>query len=214
MANSTSGGDISGSVSGNNNLIDAAATAGGFTNGVSGNIVGVNPLLSPLGNYGGATQTFALLPGSPAIDAGASPGAGIPATDQRGALRGPAGLNAGTTADIGAYEASSSYLVTTTADSYDVGTLRTAVGWANVSTNANPANIANPAPNTVVFDTAGVFATPQTITLSPSLGTLELSNASTAETITGPAGGVVTVSGGGPTRVFPVDRGVTASIRG
>ena len=62
VANSTSGGDISGSVTGNNNLIDDAATAGGFTNGVNGNIVGVNPLLSPLGNYGGPTQTMPLLP--------------------------------------------------------------------------------------------------------------------------------------------------------
>ena len=111
---------------------------------------------------------MALLPGSPAIDAGSNsiPGLTIPTTDQRGALRGPAGLNAGTTVDIGAYEASSSYLVTSTADSTDVGTLRAAVGWANVSTNANPANIASPAPNTIVFDTAGVFATPQTITLT------------------------------------------------
>ena len=30
----------------------------------------LNPLLAPLGNYGGPTQTMALLPGSPAIDAG------------------------------------------------------------------------------------------------------------------------------------------------
>ena len=72
--------------------------------------------------------------------------------------------------DIGAFEASSSYLVTNTADSLDVGTLRAAVGWANVSTNANPANIACPAPNTVIFDTAGTFATPQTIILTRDPG--------------------------------------------
>ncbi len=32
----------------------------------------LDPLLAPLGNYGGPTQTMALLPGSPAIDAGAA----------------------------------------------------------------------------------------------------------------------------------------------
>ncbi len=209
--------DIAGavSVSGTFNLIGTGGS-GGLTNGVNGNIVLTSLTglgLAPLGFYGGPTQTMALLPGSAAIDAGASSisGVTIPTTDQRGALRGPLGLNAGTAVDIGAYEASSSYLVTSTADSYDVGTLRAGVGWANVSTNANPANIASPAPNTLVFDTAGAFATPQTITLSPSLGTLELSNVSTAETITGPAVGV-TVSGGGLFRVFQVDTGVTASI--
>ena len=75
----------------------------------------------------------------------------MPTTDQRGALRGPAGLNAGLSVDIGAYEASSSYLVTSTAASTEFGTLQTAVGWASVSTNANPANTTSPAPNTVVF---------------------------------------------------------------
>src|SRR5208337_2972325 len=72
-------------------------------------------------------------------------------TDQRGALRGALGLNAGPNPDIGAYEASSSYLVTLTTDTTDVGTLRAAVGWANVSTNVNPAN-SPVAPNTVTFD--------------------------------------------------------------
>ena len=50
------------------------------------NLIGGNPLLAPLGNYGGPTQTMALLPGSPAIDAGTS-GAGIP--DHRPARRTP-----------------------------------------------------------------------------------------------------------------------------
>src|SRR5262249_23994995 len=35
----------------------------------------LDPLLAPLGNYGGPTQTMALLPGSPAIDAGTGTGA-------------------------------------------------------------------------------------------------------------------------------------------
>ncbi len=70
-----------------NNLIGAVGT-GGLTNGVNGNQVGVanaNTLLAALGNYGGTTQTIALLPGSPAINAGTSSGA--PATDQRGIAR-------------------------------------------------------------------------------------------------------------------------------
>ena len=127
--------------------------------------------------------------------------------------RGAAGLNAGTTVDIGAFEASSSYLVTSTADSNDMGTLRAAVGWANVSTNANPANLADPAPNTVVFDNAGTFAPPSVHHLAPSLGALEFSNASTAEAIVGPDAGL-TISGGGTSRVILVDSGVTADLNG
>ena len=67
-----------------------------------------------------------------------------------------------------------------------------------------------PAPTTITFDPT-VFATPQTITLTG--GQLELSNTTGTETITGPAAGV-TVSGGGASRVFQVDAGVTASISG
>jgi hypothetical protein len=55
----------------------------------------LNPLLAPLGNYGGPTQTRALLPGSPAINAGSSSYGG--STDQRGKP------NVGAT-DIGAFE--------------------------------------------------------------------------------------------------------------
>lgn len=94
-----------------NNLIGtgAAFNAGfpliidnSFTNGVNGSIVGtlanpIDPLLRPLANNGGPTQTHALLPGSPAIDA-ANPNS-FPSTDQRGVPR-PQGAGP----DIGAYE--------------------------------------------------------------------------------------------------------------
>ena len=65
---------------------------------------------------------------------------------------------------------------------------------------------------TITFDKT-VFKTPQTIDLSPILGQLELSDTTGKETITGPSAGV-TVSGGGLSRVFQVDSGVTASISG
>jgi CSLREA domain-containing protein len=65
--------------------------AGGLVNGVNGNIVGVDPalVLGPLANNGGPTPTHALLPGSPAIDAGNpafDPNAFMPplVNDQRG----------------------------------------------------------------------------------------------------------------------------------
>jgi len=54
-----------------------------------------DPLLASLGSYGGTTQTMALLPGSPAINAGTTNGA--PSTDQRGFLR-------DANPDMGAYE--------------------------------------------------------------------------------------------------------------
>lgn len=82
------GGIAAGSV---HNLIGDGTGASGITNGVNGDIVGtaaepIDPLLAPLGNYGGLTLSMPPLPGSPAIGAGKS-GAGIPATDQRGKPR-------------------------------------------------------------------------------------------------------------------------------
>jgi hypothetical protein len=69
-------------------------------NGINGtnvsNLTAVNPLLAPLGSYGGTTQTQPPLPGSPAIDAG---GVVCSASDQRGVAR-----PVNTLCDIGAVE--------------------------------------------------------------------------------------------------------------
>jgi CSLREA domain-containing protein len=80
---------------GNNISSDMSATSALNQPGDQNN---VNPALAPLGNYGGPTQTHALLCSSPAINAGANTGA--PATDQRGVARPISG-----TVDIGAFEA-------------------------------------------------------------------------------------------------------------
>ncbi|HEY3188624.1 MAG TPA: choice-of-anchor Q domain-containing protein, partial [Solirubrobacteraceae bacterium] len=62
-----------------------------------GDLSGRDPLLAPLADNGGPTETQALLPGSPAIDAGAADG--CPQHDQRGTAR-PQGAGC----DIGAFE--------------------------------------------------------------------------------------------------------------
>jgi hypothetical protein len=76
----TAGPDLDGSVTSlGYDLIGNATGGSGFA---ASDLVNVNPLLGPLQNNGGPTQTMALLPGSPAIDAGDN--ANAPAYDQRG----------------------------------------------------------------------------------------------------------------------------------
>lgn len=88
--------DLDGAITTNlgHNLIGNTEGGSGF---VASDLLNVNPLLAPLGDYGGPTQTMPLLPGSPAVDAGDN--ALAPATDQRGVARGVNG-----TTDIGAFE--------------------------------------------------------------------------------------------------------------
>ena len=76
------------------NLIGDGAGMMGIGTGQGGNLVGsaaspLNPLLSPLANNGGPTQTQALLPGSPALDRGGPDPLADPLTwtDQRGLAR-------------------------------------------------------------------------------------------------------------------------------
>ena len=81
-------------VGGHNNLIMATPSA------VPADTIKTDPLLLPLADNGGSTQTHALASGSPAIDAGNNL-AGL-ATDQRGFAR-----VAGARPDIGAFESNS-----------------------------------------------------------------------------------------------------------
>jgi hypothetical protein len=126
--------DISGNVvSGNYDLV-GDATGATFPFGSTGNQIGtavspIDPMLGPLQDNGGPTQTMALLAGSPAIDAG-----GLvhpPAADQRGQPRIVHGR-----IDIGAFElaqdwpAVNHYTVTTLADG-GPGSLRDAITQAD-----------------------------------------------------------------------------------
>jgi hypothetical protein len=79
---------------------------GGYTDG-GNNLIGGNPLLAPLGDYGGPTLTMPPLPGSPALGGVLANTPGTPSTDQRGLAR-----NTAATTDIGAVEFQ--YATTTT----------------------------------------------------------------------------------------------------
>jgi Ca2+-binding RTX toxin-like protein len=79
-------------ISGGHNLIGTA-----ITGTIASDIINPNPKLGTLQNNGGTTLTMALLPGSPAINAGDN--TNPPTTDQRGSDRIFDGI-----LDIGAYE--------------------------------------------------------------------------------------------------------------
>jgi hypothetical protein len=123
FAGGTAGGGIRGGVTHSRNSIIAGNTAPtapdlagdlgsqgynliGNSQGGSGfdatDLLNVNPLLGPLQDNGGPTQTTALVAGSPALNAG-DPGQ-LGTTDQRGVVR-RGGVN------IGAYQASAASLV-------------------------------------------------------------------------------------------------------
>jgi predicted outer membrane repeat protein len=178
--------------SGGHNLIDIP----GFLNSVSSDVVGVPASLGTLGNYGGPTQTVPLLPGSPGIGAGARV-SGI-TTDQRGLIL-PSPSSA-VSPDIGAFQ--SQLVVESASGSIATGSATlTLPGAVSLADNYSVSSIG--------FDAQATFANAQTITLTQ--GQLELSDAGEALAITGPAAGV-TISGGGSTRVFQVDTGVTATL--
>ena len=141
---------------------------------------------------------MALLAGSAAIGQGVAV-SGV-TTDQRG-------FSLDSPIDIGAFQTRPStgkLVVNSTADGSGNQPgkldLRGAIDLANVLTGAQ----------TITFDPT-VFAKAQTIVLTA--GPLKLSQTSGLETIQG-SQAAVTISGGGTSGVFQVDRGVTASISG
>jgi hypothetical protein len=94
---------------GGGNLEDGATC--GFS-AANGSLSNTDPLLGAFGNYGGSTNTFPLLPGSPAIDSGnvaTCAAALVSGKDQRGVTRPSA-------CDIGAFESQGFTLTKTGGD--------------------------------------------------------------------------------------------------
>ncbi len=132
------GADFRGTINseGYNLIKDTSSTT--INGDTTGNIIGVDPMLSALGSFGGPTQTHVLLTGSPAIDKGSSSGLN---TDQRGQTRPFDDLsipNANDGADIGAFERNPgdltcNYSLSTTSISVGAGISN---GSVNVAVNA------------------------------------------------------------------------------
>ncbi|MFB2968826.1 DUF4347 domain-containing protein, partial [Aerosakkonema sp. BLCC-F183] len=133
----TTDADVSGTFTSNNaNIIGNVGSSSGFGSDITG--VAAGSVLNPtLANNGGSTQTHALIAGSVAINAANNTDA--PTIDQRGGKR-VGGVNSGSNADIGAYEATSSYVVTNTNDNNGIGSLRSAMNFANINVNPVTAN--------------------------------------------------------------------------
>jgi hypothetical protein len=141
-----------------------------------------DPLLGPLQNNGGLTQTMAILAGSPAINRGVK--AGAPLTDQRGFVRDRD--NAGTV-DIGAYEfpLGASMVVSTAADAVkpdDFLSLREAINLANGTLPFG--TLTAKEQNQVTFAAAGFV---NTITFASSLNGSTLTLSTVGDNRVGPS---------------------------
>ena len=191
LAGNTTGG-------GNPDLSDLGSSASfsliGDTSGTTisagfGNIINQDPLLGPLANNGGSTQTHALLPFSPAINTGDFAFTSPPDFDQRGVGFPRVSLGR---IDLGATEFQATFpvqglIVDSASDIFDgdytIGnlTLREAVFLANVA----------PAVDTITFD-SGLSS--QTITLAgtelPLTDAVTIDATSLAENVTIDANGL------------------------
>jgi uncharacterized repeat protein (TIGR01451 family) len=225
-ANAAGEDDVSGNfVSRGHNLIGQSPTDNGFINGSNGDKVGtsaspINPLLAVLGNYGGPTKTRALLPGSPALDAGDScvvsdtctPALGFTlTTDQRGFSRA-----VGTNVDIGAFE-SRGFTITATSGTPQSTTITTAFIAPLVATVSS--SVGEPISGGVVTFTAPASGASGTFPGASLTATVNINGAgvATAPTFTanGTAGGpynvVAGIGAGQPTAIFALTNNKAAT---
>jgi hypothetical protein len=168
----------------------------------TGDQVGANPLLNPLGDYGGPTDTMALAPGSPAISH-ANCADFSPAVDQRGLPRPGAGE---TGCDIGAdeFQNGTSAAVNCPSTAVDQATPCTATVTAPAGEAPAPTG-----PVTLTSNGAGTFASGGKCTLAPTAPAATSSSCSVAYTPSALGSGsqVITMTYGGDT----ADPGATAS---
>jgi hypothetical protein len=200
--NAPSGPDVAATVNSlGHNLIGNTSGSSGW---VKTDLLNVNPKLGPLQDNGGPTMTMALLPGSPAIDAGIF--LTIPTTDQRGVSR-----LQGARPDIGAFELEAptprdpepgSLVVTTLDDVVDPYDDRTSLREALAFATSRPGG------DTVSFDAA----LSGSIDMSSVYGELVLADDSGAVTIDGRGG--ITLNAQGVGRVVCVQAGTTATLAG
>jgi hypothetical protein len=130
-------GNCAGSISSAGHNLTSDATCS-FTN--TGDLTNTNPLLGPLQDnggvifaYGGAAPSYALLPGSPAINGGTN--AGCPTVDQRGLTR-PHGPRC----DIGAFEINDAPRAAADSYSTDEDTLLAVSAPGLLSNDSDPDN--------------------------------------------------------------------------
>ncbi|WP_322513269.1 choice-of-anchor Q domain-containing protein [Chloroflexus sp.] len=169
----------------------------------------MTPAQLSLGSLSGSPAYFPLLPGSVAIDAGAS--SGCPTTDQRGAARPQDGdNNSSAICDVGAYERSLqpvSYTVNTLNDD-TAGDSFCSLREAILAANDAPANadcgIGGAGDDTILFSVSG------TITLGSTLPSIVSGQGKL--TING-SGNNITISGNGVVRVMQVNGGADLTLR-
>jgi hypothetical protein len=183
----------------------------------SNNFIGGNPLLGPLHNNGGPTDTMAPLPGSPALNAGDPAQLGV--ADQRGVVRSGE-------VNIGAYQASASALLVSNPDTVPAGVpfdvtvtavdpfSQLAVGYTGTvtfnTTDLDP-GVVLPADYAFTLDDGGLHTFTdtglgETTLLTPGDQLLTVTDTADA-TLTGSA--TVTVDPGGPA---PAPRGSPGSF--
>jgi len=211
--------DISGALdSQGHNLIGDGTGGSGYdpTDLVGTSECPIDPLLGPLEDNGGPTQTMALLPGSPALDAGDPDQIG--SIDQRGVVR-SGDIN------IGAYQASATAFLISAPDTVQSGVPfdvtvtavdpfgRPAVGYTGTvtfSTRDTDPNVVLPADYTFALADGGIHTFTdtglgETTLITPGDQTLSVTDTADGM-ITGTT--LITVDGTG-SRIAPAGRPVT-----